>query len=73
MRTRKRLEKRLPVPDRQGLSRYPNNLPVQPTSFIGRKSELVELRRLLAQSRLVTLTGTGGVGETRLAAKVQPS
>jgi predicted ATPase/DNA-binding CsgD family transcriptional regulator len=45
----------------------PTNLPFQLTSFIGRKRELSEVERLLATSRLVTLTGPGGCGKTRLA------
>lgn len=47
----------------------PNNLPAQMTSFIGRDTELQELRALLARpaTRLITLTGPGGVGKTRLA------
>ena len=43
------------------------NLPTELTSFIGRRDELAEVRRLLAGSHLVTLTGVGGVGKTRLA------
>jgi len=43
------------------------NLPAELTSFIGRRDELAEVRRLLAGSHLVTLTGVGGVGKTRLA------
>ena len=46
------------------------NLPVQLTSFVGRDAELTQLRELLAQNRLVTLTGAGGVGKTRLAIQV---
>jgi predicted ATPase/DNA-binding CsgD family transcriptional regulator len=46
------------------------NLPQQLTSFIGRGAELTELRTLLGRTRLVTLTGTGGVGKTRLAIKL---
>jgi predicted ATPase/DNA-binding SARP family transcriptional activator len=44
-----------------------HNLPLQLTSFIGRGAELAEVRRLLDRSRLVTLTGPGGCGKTRLA------
>jgi predicted ATPase/DNA-binding CsgD family transcriptional regulator len=46
------------------------NLPVQLTSFIGRKRELAEVERLISISRLVTLTGAGGCGKTRLALHV---
>lgn len=43
-------------------------LPASPlTSFIGRKQEIAAIKRLLANSRLLTLTGTGGIGKTRLA------
>lgn len=44
-----------------------HNLPEQRTRFIGRAAALAELARLLAQSRLLTLTGIGGCGKTRLA------
>ncbi|HSA50450.1 MAG TPA: AfsR/SARP family transcriptional regulator, partial [Yinghuangia sp.] len=47
-------------------SRSAGNLPAETTSFIGREYELAEVKRLLATSRLVTLTGVGGVGKTRL-------
>lgn len=43
------------------------NLPVQLTSFIGRERELEEVEHLVSTSRLVTLTGAGGCGKTRLA------
>jgi predicted ATPase/class 3 adenylate cyclase len=43
-----------------------NNLPVQLSDFIGRQKEIKQLKGLLAQHRLVTLTGSGGVGKTRL-------
>jgi predicted ATPase/class 3 adenylate cyclase/DNA-binding CsgD family transcriptional regulator len=46
------------------------HLPVQLTSFVGRDSELTQLRELLAQNQVVTLTGAGGVGKTRLAIQV---
>ncbi|CDO86233.1 transcriptional regulator [Mycobacterium triplex] len=45
-------------------------LPVQLTSFVGRGAEIADLRRILAVERLVVLTGTGGVGKTRLAIEV---
>ncbi|TDE17959.1 LuxR family transcriptional regulator, partial [Nonomuraea mesophila] len=44
-----------------------NRLPAEVTSFIGRRHEVAEVKRLLATSRAVTLTGVGGVGKTRLA------
>jgi predicted ATPase/class 3 adenylate cyclase/DNA-binding CsgD family transcriptional regulator len=46
------------------------HLPVQLTSFVGREEELPQLRGLLAENRLVTLTGAGGVGKTRLAVQI---
>jgi predicted ATPase/DNA-binding CsgD family transcriptional regulator len=49
---------------------HSQRLPVQLTNFIGRQAELVELRRALDVNRLVTLTGAGGVGKTRLAIEV---
>jgi len=45
-----------------------NNLPAQLTSFVGRGDELAHVARLLSQVRLLTLTGSGGCGKTRLAA-----
>jgi predicted ATPase/DNA-binding CsgD family transcriptional regulator len=47
-----------------------DNLPLQLTSFIGREREMAEVRRLLAMTRLLTLTGVGGCGKTRLAVQV---
>jgi predicted ATPase/serine/threonine protein kinase/DNA-binding NarL/FixJ family response regulator len=46
------------------------NLPLELTSFVGRRTELAEVKNLLSVSRLVTLTGIGGVGKTRLALRV---
>jgi predicted ATPase/class 3 adenylate cyclase/DNA-binding NarL/FixJ family response regulator len=46
------------------------HLPVQLSSFVGRDAELNQLRELLSQNRVVTLTGAGGVGKTRLAIQV---
>jgi predicted ATPase/DNA-binding SARP family transcriptional activator/DNA-binding CsgD family transcriptional regulator len=45
----------------------PNNLPTPLTSFVGREEALVEVRRLLSMTRLLTLSGAGGSGKTRLA------
>ncbi len=47
-----------------------HHLPVQLTSFVGREHEMAQMRGLLANNRLVTLTGAGGVGKTRLAVQV---
>ncbi len=47
-----------------------HNLPAQVTSFIGREQEMEEIKRLLAQTRLLTLVGAGGSGKTRLALQV---
>ena len=52
--------------ERVGGSR-PGNLPAELTSFVGRRRELAELKRLLSTTRLLTLTGAGGAGKTRLA------
>jgi predicted ATPase/class 3 adenylate cyclase len=45
----------------------PNNLPTLVSAFVGRERELAEVRQLISNSRLVTLTGAGGSGKTRLA------
>ena len=47
-----------------------NNLPAQVSGFVGREVELAEVRALVGGSRLVTLTGAGGAGKTRLALEV---
>jgi len=46
---------------------HESNLPIQLTAFVGREHELADVKRLLAIDRLITLTGAGGVGKTRLA------
>src|SRR5574337_370423 len=46
---------------------FPHNLPSQLTSFIGRSRELADVKQLLANTRLLTLTGPGGTGKSRLA------
>jgi predicted ATPase len=53
-----------------GLMATLNNMPAQVSSFIGRDAELAAVRGLLARSRLVTLTGVGGAGKTRLGLQV---
>lgn len=50
--------------------RHTGRLPAEVTSFVGRRHETAEVKRLLSASRLVTLTGVGGVGKTRLALRV---
>jgi predicted ATPase len=54
-------------PPLRALEALPHNLPLQLTSFVGRAGPLREVERLLAGGRLLTLTGAGGVGKTRLA------
>jgi predicted ATPase/class 3 adenylate cyclase len=57
-------------PPLRSLSTHPNNLPHQATSFVGREAEIARVKDLLAHARLVTLTGAGGCGKTRLAIQV---
>jgi predicted ATPase/class 3 adenylate cyclase len=57
-------------PRLRSLDAMPHNLPVQLTSFIGRDDAMNQLGLLLAASRLLTLTGSGGCGKTRLAQQV---
>jgi predicted ATPase/class 3 adenylate cyclase len=57
-------------PPLQSLDAHPHNLPIQLTSFIGRAREIAEIKTLLSQARLITLTGSGGAGKTRLALQV---
>ncbi|MDV7086718.1 protein kinase domain-containing protein [Rhodococcus opacus] len=59
-----------PAPSTGGAT---GRLPLELTSFVGRRHELTEAKNLLAGSRLVTLTGIGGVGKTRLAMRVAAS
>ncbi len=54
-------------PPLKTLESFPNNLPLQLTSFIGREKEIAEVQRLLGVARLLTLTGPGGTGKTRLS------
>ena len=59
-------------PETRNTVRSPSNMPVQRTAFIGREREVASLRQLLSRGdvRLVTLTGPGGIGKTRLAVQV---
>lgn len=59
-----------PAPSTFSNSASSADLPVHLTRFIGRDNELVELARLIAATRLLTLTGAGGSGKTRLAREV---
>jgi predicted ATPase/class 3 adenylate cyclase len=54
-------------PPLRSLEEFPNNLPLQLTSFVGREDDLERLRAQLEATRLLSLVGTGGVGKTRLA------
>jgi predicted ATPase/class 3 adenylate cyclase len=57
-------------PALRSLEATPNNLPQQVTSFVGRERELGEAKRLLGESRLLTLLGMGGHGKTRLSLQI---
>jgi predicted ATPase len=52
------------------LDPYHHNIPAQMTSFIGRETEMAEIKQALSEHRLVTLTGSGGAGKTRLSLEV---
>jgi predicted ATPase/class 3 adenylate cyclase len=62
------------LPDRfpalRSLEVVPNNLPRQLTTFIGREREIAEAKRLLAETHLLTITGLGGSGKTRLSLEI---
>ena len=57
-------------PPLKTLDLFSNNLPIQLTSFIGRENEIAEIKQELKAHRLVTLTGSGGTGKTRLSLQV---
>ncbi len=54
-------------PALRSLSQRPNNLPLQLTSFVGREAEIGQVTGMFGRSRMVTLTGAGGSGKTRLS------
>ena len=58
---------RAEFPALRSLGLFPNNLPLETTSFIGRENEIAEVVALMARHRLVTLVGSGGVGKTRVS------
>ncbi|HEX6349542.1 MAG TPA: AAA family ATPase [Candidatus Dormibacteraeota bacterium] len=64
------LERPVEFPPLRSVRGRPSNLPVQLTRLIGRREDLLELARLQAESRLLTITGPGGVGKTRLAVEL---
>ena len=57
-------------PPLQTLNSIPNNLPIQVTSFVGREKEIAEVKQLFSTAHLLTLTGSGGAGKTRLSLHV---
>jgi predicted ATPase/class 3 adenylate cyclase len=57
-------------PPLKTLDATPNNLPVQLSSFLGRERELAEVSALLEKTRLLTLTGPGGTGKSRLSLQI---
>ena len=57
-------------PPLRALDAFRTNLPAQLTSFVGREKEIVAIKKLIAANRLVTLTGPGGTGKTRLSLRV---
>jgi predicted ATPase/class 3 adenylate cyclase len=57
-------------PSLRSLDVLPGNLPLQVSSFVGREREIGRIKKALGESRVVTLTGVGGVGKTRLALQV---
>ena len=63
-------ELRADFPALRSLAATPNNLPQQMTTFVGREREIADLCALLGTARLLTLTGMGGLGKTRLALEV---
>ena len=55
--------------DQKTVVKPQTNIPAEPTRFVGRRAELAEIKRHLKKTRLLTLTGPGGIGKTRLALK----
>ncbi|HEX2129681.1 MAG TPA: adenylate/guanylate cyclase domain-containing protein [Solirubrobacterales bacterium] len=63
-------ELRSEFPAIRSLDAVPNNLPTRLTTFLGRSGEIAAIRDLLSRTRLLTLTGPGGTGKTRLSLEV---
>jgi predicted ATPase/class 3 adenylate cyclase len=59
-----------PFPPLRSLEAHPSNLPVPVSALVGRDRELAELSGLIAQSSIVTVSGAGGIGKTRVALEV---
>jgi ATP/maltotriose-dependent transcriptional regulator MalT len=59
-----------PAVSAYNLENFKHNLPAHLTSFVGRESEIAEVKRLLGTTRLLTLTGPPGTGKTRLGLRV---
>jgi predicted ATPase/class 3 adenylate cyclase len=57
-------------PPLKTLDFFPNNLPIQLTTFVGREKEITEIKQALNEHRLITLTGSGGTGKTRVCLQV---
>ena len=57
-------------PPLRSIDAFPSNLPLQLSSFVGREREIASIAKALHEARLVTLTGVGGVGKTRLSIQV---
>jgi len=57
-------------PPLRSLDAMPNNLPIQRTTFVGREHDVTEVKELVGRHHLLTLVGSGGVGNTRLALQV---
>jgi len=65
--TRKALETLLEKRGGQAKAKQLHNIPLDLTSFIGREKEIAEVRKIIEENRMLTLTGVGGTGKTRLA------
>jgi predicted ATPase/class 3 adenylate cyclase len=61
---------RADFPPLRSLDAFPGNLPLRPTSFVGRDGDVAKVATSLERSPIVTITGVGGVGKTRLALQV---